>query len=272
MEAVWSGRFSSSFALSVESAGSSGLVSPLHPTPRLASYVRSGSSGPAVRRAAHAVSPFVAMDPQKTLTDRDLVERAKKGDQNAFSQLVRRHQPRIQRLAIHMVRDRALAEDIAQEAFLRAYNAIERFDGRSEPYTWIYRIAVNLSLNAIRSRKSSRITGEDDDARLDALRSDRPDGQDPQSQTSERQQYLALCEGIDALSETLRTTLVLVCIDGVSHEDAATILGAPEGTIAWRVHEARRKLKEFMDARGFGPDAPSEARRSADEPRAGARK
>lgn len=194
------------------------------------------------------------MDPQKTLSDRDLVDRAKSGDTRAFGQLVRRHQPRIHRLAIHMVRDRALAEDIAQEAFLRAYNALDRFDGRSEPYTWIYRIAVNLSLNAIRSRKSSRITGEDDDARLDALQSEKPDGADPHSQSAERQQYLALCEGIDALSDTLRTTLVLVCVDGMSHEDAATILGAPEGTIAWRVHEARRKLKDFMESRGFGPE------------------
>ncbi len=211
--------------------------------------------GGSVRRVA---SPEGAMDSEKTLTDRDLVERAKKGEQKAFGLLVRRHQPRIQRLAIHMVRDRALAEDIAQEAFLRAYNALDRFDGRSEPYTWIYRIAVNLSLNAIRSRKSSRVTGDDDDARLDAIRNDKPEGQDPQSQSSGRQQYLALCEGIDALSETLRTTLVLVCIDGMSHEDAATILGAPEGTIAWRVHEARRKLKDFMETRGFGAE-PAEA-------------
>jgi len=200
------------------------------------------------------------MDPEKTLTDRDLVERAKKGDKRAFGLLVRRHQPRIHRLAIHMVRDRALAEDIAQEAFLRAYNALDRFDGRSEPYTWIYRIAVNLSLNAIRSRKSSRVSGDDDDARLDAIRNDKPEGQDPHSQSAERQQYVALCEGIDALSETLRTTLVLVCIDGMSHEDAAAVLGAPEGTIAWRVHEARRKLKDFMESRGFGAEHAGEAR------------
>lgn len=203
-------------------------------------------------------APPVAMEPKPLSpppTDRDLVERTKAGDQKAFGELVRRHQPRIHRLAVHMVRDRALAEDIAQEAFLRAYGAIERFDGRSEPYTWIYRIAVNLSLNAIRSRKASRISGDDDDARLEGLANDGPAGHDPQNRSAEREQYAALCEGIDALSETLRTTLVLVCIDGVSHEDAATILGAPEGTIAWRVHEARRKLKEFMESRGFGPEA-----------------
>ena len=66
--------------------------------------------------------------------------------------------------------------------------------------------------------------------------------------------YGHLCEGIDKLSETLRTTLILVCIDGRSHEDVSAILGAPEGTIAWRIHEARRKLKEYLGTRGFDPE------------------
>ena len=79
------------------------------------------------------------------LTERERVERARTGDEEAFGQLVRRHQPRIHRLAAHMLRDRAEAEDVAQETFIRAYRALARFDGRSEPYTWLYRIAVNLS-------------------------------------------------------------------------------------------------------------------------------
>ena len=136
------------------------------------------------------------------LTDRDLVDRAKSGDNVAFGQLVRRHQPRIHRLAVHMLRDRAEAEDVTQETFIRAYQALARFD-------------------------------------------------DPRGQASRKEVYFTLCEGIDKLSETLRTTLILVCIDGRSHEDAAQILGAPEGTIAWRVHEARRKLREFLSERGF---------------------
>jgi len=90
------------------------------------------------------------------LTDRELVDRARQGDAEAFGQLVRRHQQRIHRLAVHMLRDRAEAEDVTQETFIRAYRALARFDGRSEPYTWFYRIAVNLSLNTIRSRKTAR--------------------------------------------------------------------------------------------------------------------
>lgn len=185
------------------------------------------------------------------LTDRDLVDRARQGDVEAFGQLVRRHQQRIHRLAIHMLRDRAEAEDVTQETFIRAYQALARFDGRSEPYTWLYRIAVNLSLNTIRSRKSSRTSAED--PRLEAVVSEtRPSAMaDPPGDAQRKQEYVALCEGIDALSETLRTTLILVCIDGKSHEEVGTILGAPEGTIAWRVHEARRKLREFMAQKGF---------------------
>ncbi len=189
-------------------------------------------------------------------TDRDLVDRAKNdGDTEAFGQLVRRHQQRIHRLAIHMLRDRAEAEDVTQETFIRAYQALARFDGRSEPYTWFYRITINLSLNRIRSRKTARTTHDTDDPRLDGVLVDRrPETGDPAGTAQRREVYEALTAGIDQLSATLRTTLILVCIDGRSHEDVAQILGAPEGTIAWRIHEARRKLKEFMHTRGFDPE------------------
>lgn len=188
-------------------------------------------------------------------TDRDLVDSAKSGDAEAFGQLVRRHQQRIHRLAVHMLRDRAEAEDVTQETFIRAYNALARFDGRSEPYTWFYRITINLSLNRIRSRKSSRTSHDTDDPRLDGVLIDkRPESADPSTSAQRQQLYESLTRGIDQLSDTLRTTLILVCIDGRSHEDVAAILGAPEGTIAWRIHEARRKLKEYMQARGFDPE------------------
>jgi RNA polymerase sigma-70 factor, ECF subfamily len=211
------------------------------------------SQPPGGRACEHGGLVANAEQPMGKTSDRELVDRAKRGDPEAFGQLVRRHQPRIHRLAVHMLRDRADAEDVTQETFIRAYRALARFDGRSEAYTWFYRITVNLSLNTIRARKTSRSGASADDPRIDALLSERgakPDA-DPRGQASRKQVYLALCEGIDALSETLRTTLILVCIDGRSHEDAAQILGAPEGTIAWRVHEARRKLREFMADRGF---------------------
>jgi RNA polymerase sigma-70 factor (ECF subfamily) len=192
--------------------------------------------------------------PQPLLTDRELVDRAREGDTRAFGQLVRRHQQRIHRLAMHLVRNRAEAEDVMQETFIRAYRALARFDGRSEPYTWLYRIAINLSLNVLRARKAQRTTTDSDDPRLDGLAGPGAGAHDPPADAARQQLYRALSRGIDELSDTLRATLVLVCIDGRSHEEASVILGAPEGTIAWRIHEARRKLKEYMAKRGFGPE------------------
>src|SRR5688572_12273891 len=158
-------------------------------------------------------------------TDRELVDLARNGDANAFGQLVRRHQQRIQRLAVHMLRDRAEAEDVTQETFIRAYQALSRFDGRSEPYTWFYRITINLSLNRIRSRKTSRATHDTEDPRLEGLLTDkRPESADPANSAQRQELYRHLCSGIAQLSETLRTTLILVCIDGRSHDAVAGIL------------------------------------------------
>lgn len=185
-------------------------------------------------------------------SDRELIDRARRGDADAFGLLVRRHQRRIYRLAVHLVRSAPEAEDVTQETFVRAYQALDRFDGRSEPFTWLYRIAVNLSLNQIRARKSKLRQATSDDPRVLAVIAEtRPHG-DPAGASDRRRVAEALYEGIDALSETLRTTLVLVCIDGMSHEEASKVLGCPEGTVAWRIHEARRKLKAFLAERGYG--------------------
>jgi RNA polymerase sigma-70 factor (ECF subfamily) len=183
-----------------------------------------------------------------------LVEATQQGEGDAFGALVRRYQQRIYALAYHLVQCRPEAEDVTQETFVRAYQAIDRFDVRNELGTWLFRIAVNLSLNSIRDRKAKRYAPAFDADRIQDLVSEtRPShGSDPARASHERQLARALCEGIEALSETLRTTLILVCVDGLEHADVATILGCPEGTVSWRVHEARRKLREHLALRGFG--------------------
>jgi len=192
-------------------------------------------------------------------TDRELVDAARGGNAEAFGKLVRRHQKRVFRLAVHLLRNGAEAEDVTQETFVRAYGAIDRFDGRSEPFTWLYRIAVNLSLNAIRARRTARNAGTTDDPRIEALLVERRPGMaDPARQTTDRELATALCDGIDSLSETLRTTLVLVTIDGMSHAEAAEVLGCQEGTVAWRIHEARKKLREYLSSRGHSADPESD--------------
>lgn len=187
-------------------------------------------------------------------TDRELVTAAREGDAEAFGLLVRRHQRRVYRLAVHLLKSGAEAEDVTQDTFVRAYGALDRFDGRSEPFTWIYRICVNLSLNALRSRKTRRASSPDDPRVEGLLVDNRPAGGSPARSTADKQLGRALVEGIDELSDTLRTTLVLVCIDGLSHAEAGEVLGCPEGTVAWRVHEARRKLRSMLSDRGFDDD------------------
>src|SRR5215813_9052761 len=127
-------------------------------------------------------------------TDRELVEQSKAGDSQAFGMLVRRHQRRIFRLAFHLVRSGAEAEDVTQETFVRAYQALGRFDGRSEPFTWLYRIAVNLSLNAIRARRSNRDSSQPDDPRIEALlnESSPQSGADPALSSQRRELAAAL--------------------------------------------------------------------------------
>jgi RNA polymerase sigma-70 factor, ECF subfamily len=187
-------------------------------------------------------------------TDRDLVSAAREGDAEAFGVLVRRHQRRVYRLAVHLLKSGAEAEDVTQDTFVRAYGALDRFDGRSEPFTWIYRICVNLSLNALRSRKTRRASSPDD-PRIEGLLIDtHPAGGSPARASADKQLGRALVEAIDELSDTLRTTLVLVCVDGLSHAEAGEVLGCPEGTIAWRVHEARKKLRGMLSERGFEDD------------------
>lgn len=189
--------------------------------------------------------------PQRT--DRELVEAARQGDREAFGALVRLHQRRIYRLALHLLRSAAEAEDVTQETFVRAYGALDRFDGRSEPFTWIYRIAVNLSLNAIRARKPNRHSVTPDDPRVEPLLVEqRPALASPEGVSEDKQLARALYSGIDSLSEVLRTTLILVAVDGLSHTDASKILGCSEGTVAWRIHEARRRLRIYLAEHGHG--------------------
>ncbi len=206
----------------------------------LISSPRASASARRQRRSSERLSVDFRGD------DRLMLE-AQRGDVEAFGVLVRRYQQRIHRVSLHMLRDAAEAEDVTQDTFVRAYRALACFDGRSQAFTWLCRIAINLSLNALRARKNRRASSEEPEAALDASK---PASDEPDREAAERQLARVLCEGMDGLSETLRTTLILVTIDGLSHAEAGDILGCPEGTVAWRVFEARRKLRRFLNDRG----------------------
>jgi len=178
-----------------------------------------------------------------TADDRNSLEQARAGDRAAFGRLVRQHLPRIHRLALHMSGNGGDADDIVQETFLRAYRAIASFDGRADLFTWLYRICVNVSLNLRRQRK--RVTADINDPRIPEPAAKGP-GSDPLAEAERAESYRVLARAVDGLSESLRTTLLLACVEQIPYGNIAQVLGCSEGTVAWRVHEARRRLREAI--------------------------
>ena len=197
--------------------------------------------GPALRAAAPTVSLRMA-EP----TDADLLTRAQAGDQAAFGRLVREHQRRVFACALQMLADRSEADDAVQETFLRAWRALSRFDGRSKLSTWLYRICVNVCLNILRKRRRAP-TADVDDPRIPEAKADPTQGgSDPEQAFQNAQLYGRVGRALDNLSPSLRSAVVLVLLQGLPHREAAEVLGCPEGTVAWRIHEARRKMREEL--------------------------
>lgn len=191
--------------------------------------------------------------------DPDL-DRARQGDREAFGRLVRRHQKRVYAAALHLLGNHSDADDATQEAFVRAYRGLASFDGRADFFTWLYRITINTALNAMRSGKrgaalvaKSGTEAEHVGGRPEALGTEvvAPDVQ--REQTGEVARVMT---AISELSATLRVTLVLATIEELPHKQIAEILEIPEGTVAWRVNEARRLLRLRLAA---DDDAPAPA-------------
>jgi len=175
----------------------------------------------------------------------ELVSRAKAGDRRAFDQLVRTYRPRVYALALHLTGQESDADDITQDAFLKAYHKLIDFEGRSEFFTWIYRITLHRALNAQRDKKRRRTVPLDDPRLVAAVAVD-AEG-DPERAAQLRDRYRTLLEAFDQLTPLLQTTVVLTSLQGLSYKEAAVVLDTTEGTIAWRIHEARRKMTGYLD-------------------------
>ena len=175
-----------------------------------------------------------------------LVLRAQAGDVSAFGELVRRYRARIFALVLHLSGNESDADDITQEVFLGAYRAIGKFAGRSEFFTWVYRIAVNRALNAKRDRARRGETPLDDPRITKALATDAFG--DPAKAAELRQTYSRLLHALDRLPAEMRTSVVLVALQGLSHGEAAVIQSCSPGTIAWRIHKARGRLRKALES------------------------
>lgn len=196
-------------------------------------------------------SRFVSAEPirsDRPDDDRPLVDRARAGEAAAFGALVRRHQHRVVAFAQGLVGgSRADAEDVAQEAFVRAYRGLSKFDGRSELFTWLYRITVNSALNHMRTMKRQRVLARAGADRV-AHHGGRPEAPGVAPPTPEEGVTLSrrtqrVFDALAELSESLRITLVLASVEALPYRKIAEILEIPEGTVAWRVNEARKQLR-----------------------------
>ncbi len=182
-----------------------------------------------------------------------LVASAQGGDARSFAELVRRYRPRILALALHMTASPTDAEDIAQEVFLRAFQHLAEFEGRSAFFTWIYRIALNKILETRARRR--RLVVDLDDPRVALAVAVDASGQ-PQRALELRETYTQLVRAFDALSPLLRSTVALTTLQGLSFAEAAVVLSTTEGTIAWRMHEAREQLRRALRPESVAADAP----------------
>jgi len=181
-------------------------------------------------------------------SDLALVQRVQRGDKAAFDVLVLRYQHKVLKLIMRYIRDAAEAEDVAQEAFMKAYRALPAFRGDSAFYTWLYRIAINTAKNSLVASKRRPLTYDLDmqdpeqyDLQARLLESETPEG-------------LLLTEEIrrtvdaamEALPEDLRTAIMLRELDGLSYEEIAATMDCPVGTVRSRIFRAREAIDKRL--------------------------
>lgn len=185
--------------------------------------------------------------------DAELVARVQGGDKHAFDLLVLKYQRKIMRLLSRMIRDPAEIEDVAQEAFIKAYRALPQFRGDSAFYTWLYRIAINTARNWLASnsrRPSTPSSYENEDGETFDETDNLTDNTTPESELASRQIAQTVNKAIEDLPEDLRTAIVLREIEGMSYEDIAQSMNCPIGTVRSRIFRAREavaaKLRPMM--------------------------
>jgi RNA polymerase sigma-70 factor (ECF subfamily) len=191
-------------------------------------------------------------------SDLSLVRRVQRGERGAYDLLVLKYQHKVVKLVMRYLRNPADAEDVAQEAFVKAYRALPQFRGDSAFYTWLYRIAINTAKNALAARERNPVSYE-----LDLQGSDDSPDMVSRLKDPETPEGLALTEeirdtvnhAIGELPEDLRTAIVLRELEGMSYEEIAASMDCPVGTVRSRIFRAReaidRRLREVFDG-GLG--------------------
>ena len=197
-------------------------------------------------------APVTRTDESETpapVDEESLVRRAQRGDLEAYDELVRRHQERIYATIYHMTANHEDANDLAQESFIKAFQALKSFKGGSSFYTWLYRIAVNKTINFLKQRKNRIHMSLNDldfkaehDPDLMALISDKT----PRRDASLTELQEKLNEALLKLSEPHRLVVVLHDVQGQSHEEIAKVMDCNIGTVRSRLFYARQQLQALL--------------------------
>lgn len=180
--------------------------------------------------------------------DQLLVEQVQRGDKRAFDLLVLKYQHKIVALVNRFVKDRTEAEDVAQDAFIRAYRALANFRGESAFYTWLYRIAVNTAKNDLVS-KGRRPPASDldaEEAELFFQEQGLTEQATPESELERDQVEQTLQQALQGLSEDLRMAITLRELEGMSYEEIAVVMETPIGTVRSRIFRAREAIAKRL--------------------------
>jgi RNA polymerase sigma-70 factor, ECF subfamily len=173
-----------------------------------------------------------------------LVERAQAGDRPAFEELVRRHADRLYAVVLRFVADADEAEEVTQEAFLRAWRSIGRFQGRSQFFTWLYRIGINeAKRRGERKPSAGRVASLDDNPLEDAP--DWSEAPEPRAEQGDLRRVLE--EAVRALPIDYRAPLILRDIEGLSTREAAEVMDLGEAAFKSRLHRARLTVRRALD-------------------------
>jgi RNA polymerase sigma-70 factor (ECF subfamily) len=188
-------------------------------------------------------------------TDLELVRRAQRGERGAFDLLVLRYQHKVVKLVARLLRDPTEAEDVAQEAFVKAYRALGSFRGDSAFYTWLYRIAVNTGRNAMASRRRRPLDYEADLSETEQADVDSRlrHSDTPEAAVLSEEIHATVNHAVAALPEDLRTAIILREVEGLSYEEIAAAMDCPVGTVRSRIFRAReaidRSLAPLLDSK-----------------------
>jgi RNA polymerase sigma-70 factor (ECF subfamily) len=195
--------------------------------------------------------------------DAEAIERAKGGDHEAFRVLVERYQSRVYALALRVLRDEEQARDAVQDAFLKVYRSLDRFEGRSSFYTWLYRLAMNVCLDLRRRDRSDRHLEWDENRGVEPMAGAAPlagaEGSldfGPADAAMRRELLAQLATAIDELPDAARETLILREVEGLSYAEIAEALAIPKGTVMSRLHYARHRVREILASQAGGDGKP----------------